>query len=347
MSRALGFPTFEANKIGVRRFYTLGFLGSDTSSGMIAEGYDPVVINTLVSAGATDAQLQSLWDNYAANSTDFYNAANQLAASLAPGGSIFDVNPTMTAVSSTVINPTTAAPGQYIANSAWGGFDLTVTTSWTYIAGLFVQVQQLLNSNAQASPNDPQVISDITEFNSLVVQWAGYYQQAMGYPPSPLPMASMPSTLSGLGTLGDPVTATIITVAIVAAVAALLAELYNIYSREQTKQLQIKTTAATQNAAITGAQAAANSQLTQAAAINATAAALPPSQAAQAAALRAQAATMQQQAAALLGQTVTATTPPVVPAATSQLTTWFTQNWVGVAAVFLGVMVLPPLIKKL
>jgi hypothetical protein len=80
-------PTFEANKIGVRRVYTLGdFRGmgdvNDTAQGMIGEGYDPNVIYPLVSFGATDVQLQNLWNNYGAGTPEFNAAENGLLAYL-------------------------------------------------------------------------------------------------------------------------------------------------------------------------------------------------------------------------------------------------------------------------
>jgi hypothetical protein len=52
--------------MGVKRLTTLGGLGalSDVAQGMISEGYNAGIINNLVQAGATDAQLQYLWDNY-------------------------------------------------------------------------------------------------------------------------------------------------------------------------------------------------------------------------------------------------------------------------------------------
>ena len=49
---------------------------------MISEGYDPSVVNSLSAAGATDAQLQSLWDNYQPTDQGFWTAAYNLANSL-------------------------------------------------------------------------------------------------------------------------------------------------------------------------------------------------------------------------------------------------------------------------
>jgi hypothetical protein len=55
---------------------------SDIVSGMISEGYDPTLVSGLSIAGATDAQLQSLWDNYQPTDPGFWTAAYNLANSL-------------------------------------------------------------------------------------------------------------------------------------------------------------------------------------------------------------------------------------------------------------------------
>jgi hypothetical protein len=49
---------------GVRRLQALGWLGSvlDTEASMVAEGYSQGDLDVLVAIGATDAQLQSLWN---------------------------------------------------------------------------------------------------------------------------------------------------------------------------------------------------------------------------------------------------------------------------------------------
>ena len=56
---------------------------ADIVSGMTGEGYDPNLVGALDLLGATDAQLQSLWDNYEAGSPGFTTAANNLLNSLA------------------------------------------------------------------------------------------------------------------------------------------------------------------------------------------------------------------------------------------------------------------------
>jgi hypothetical protein len=319
MSYAIA-PTFEANKIGVRRVYTLGragFAGAPDALAlqMIADGYDISTITTLTDANATDAQLQNLYDNYGAGTAEFAVAANQLLSQLTggPGGAASAPNYPQSAVPTTV-------------SSAWGVYDLTQEAAWSAISNIFTMVQQQLNSIAQQAPSDPDVVTHVTQFNGLVVQWAGYYTKAFGSAPSPLPMASIPGGGSLSGTLG--VIPVVIAVAAIAGVAALLATLYGIYTWGQSYQAGLKARSQVQATAITGSQAAANTLLAQA---NAIAASNP-----------AQASAMRAQAAALLAQNVSATgTQP------GQLTTWFTQNWMGAAAVLLGVAVLPNLVKKL
>jgi hypothetical protein len=313
-------PTFEANKIGVRRAYTLGRAGlagapDALALQMIADGYDISTITTLTDANISDTQLQYLYDNYGAGTPEFAAAANQILSGLTggPGGAASAANYPQAAIPTTI-------------SIAWGAYDLTQEQSWSALNSLFTMVQQQLNSIAQQAPNDPDVVAHVTQFNGLVVQWAGYYQQAFGSAPSPLPMASIPGGGSLSGTLG------VIPIAVVAVVAAglvaLFAALYGIYTWGQTKKAQLTAAAQVQTTAVAGAQSAANSLLAQA---NTIAASNPT-----------QAAAMRAQAAALLGQTVSTTSPQ-----TGQLTSWFTQNWVGVAAVLLGVAVLPALVKKL
>jgi hypothetical protein len=331
-------PTFEANKIGVRRVYTLAGLGRPPDPSTIADlvangGYDMGTINTLVALGATDEQLLTL--PYPAGpdemSVAVANLMNILAgAQAAPGGS----------AASAGSYPQSAQPTT--VSTAFGVYDLTQEASWSAIAKLFTTVQQQLNEIARLAPNDPDVISHVRQFNSLVVQWAGYYTQAFGSAPSPLPMASIPGGGSMSGTLG--VIPIVIAVALVAGVVALLGALYGIYTWGQNKKSQITATAQVQGQAVASSQATANTLLTQAAALIAQANALPPAQSAQAAAMRAQAAVMQQQATGLVGQSLSSTLPGVVAA---PLTNWFTQNWIGVAAVLIGMAVLPGLIKKL
>ena len=333
MSYAIA-PTFEANKIGVRRAYTLGRMGGAPDAlalQMISDGYDISTITTLTDANVTDTQLQYLYDHFGAGTPEFAAAANQILSGLTggPGGAASAANYPQAAIPTTI-------------SISWGAYDLTQEQSWTALNGLFTMVQQQLNALAQQAPNDPDVVAHVTQFNGLVVQWAGYYTQAFGSAPSPLPMASIPGGGSLSGTLG--VIPVVVVVAVAAGLVALFATLYGIYTWGQNYQAGLKAKAQVQTSAITGAQSTANTLLNQAAGLIAQANSLPPAQSAQAAQLRAQAAQMQQQAGALVGQTVSATS---LPGATSTLTSWFTQNWIGVAAVLLGVAVLPNLVKKL
>jgi hypothetical protein len=76
---------------------------------MIGEGYDPSVINMLAAAGATDAQLQGLWNNYEPNDPDFFIAANDLVRLLkGQGPSVSHPSPTPQASSPST--PPAAAP---------------------------------------------------------------------------------------------------------------------------------------------------------------------------------------------------------------------------------------------
>jgi hypothetical protein len=319
-------PTFESNRLGSRnlsvlsgvggstlRGWGLGGFSTDILTGMMNEGYDPSVLNALLAAGATDAQMQSLWDNTAAGSPQFASSANSLLSSLTggPGGAASAPGYPQAAVPTTV-------------SSAFGTYDLTQEASWNAIASLFSQVQQLLNQTAQLAPRDADTIANVTQFNSLVVQWAGYYQQAFGSAPGSLPMASIPS--SGLGALG--VIPVVVVVALVAGVAGLLTALYGIYQWTQVKKAQITANQQVQSQAITAAQAQANNLMAQAATLDKT----NPTLAAQ----------LRTQASQLMGQTITATNPNPPGA----LTSWFTSNWAAVAAVVALLVIAPPLIKK-
>jgi hypothetical protein len=334
-------PTFEANKIGVRRAYTLGRAGfaglgdvNDTAQGMISEGYDPNIIYPLVTFGATDAQLQNLWNSYGANTQEFTDAANGLLSYLKSTPNLQAPPVNMQTSAAGAVYGAAAAAGNTIVSVAGQVFDLTQEAGWNSLASLINFWQQQIQQTARLSPNDPGTIANVSQFNQGVTQFSGYYQQVMSQSSNPSSVSVSPVTLG--------IIPVIAIVGIVAAVAALIAGMYAIYQYFATKRQQQTATAQVQTTAITGAQASANNLLTGAAALLAQANSLPPSQSAQAAQIRAQAAAMQQQAGVLIGQTVSTTAPQP-----SQLSTWFTQNWVGVAAVLLGVAVLPALVKKL
>ncbi len=88
MSYAIA-PTFEGNRMGVRRLsvlsgagHMLGGLGdvSATAQTLIDNGADPGIINTLLAMGATDAQLTALLNGQ----TDAIALMNQLTPSPTP-----------------------------------------------------------------------------------------------------------------------------------------------------------------------------------------------------------------------------------------------------------------------
>jgi hypothetical protein len=334
MSYAIA-PTFEANKIGVRRAYTLGRMAGAPDAlalQMISDGYDISTITTLTDANATDAQLQNLYDHYGAGTAEFAVAANQLLTQLTggPGGAASAPSYPQSAVPTTV-------------SSAWGIYDLTEEASWNAISNLFTQVQQQLNSIAQLAPKDPDVVTHVQQFNGLVIQWADYYTKAFGSAPSPLPMASIPGGGSLSGTLG--VIPVVIAVAAIAGVAALLAALYAIYTWGQNKKAQLTASAQAQQTAVTGATSTANALLQQAGSLLAQANSLPPAQSAQAAAMRAQAATLQQQAANVVGGATAAVTPQQ-----NALTSWFSGSQgtiVQIGGLLIGFAVVLRMIKKL
>jgi hypothetical protein len=72
---------------GVRRLHNLGWLGSafDTEQGMISEGYSQGDLDTLIALGATDAQLQQIWNSYAPETPEYADAVASLLAQLTGG----------------------------------------------------------------------------------------------------------------------------------------------------------------------------------------------------------------------------------------------------------------------
>lgn len=313
-------PTVFAS--GTRRFYTLkgystlGVALDDTAQGMIGEGWNQIVINNLVQSGASDAQLQSLWDNYNPDA-DGYQAASalqgQLVAQNAPGA-----------------GPILSAAGDVassIIQTAYGALDLTAQTSWDFISGQLIQTQQQLNALARSAPKDPDVIQMVSDFNGMVGQYAGYYQQVFGSSPSNIPMASFPS-MSGLG-----IAPIVIGGAIAAAIVALLAALYLLNQRIVAKAALIQAQSASQTTSNVGTLTNTYQQQVAAA------------QAAYAAGNKALGDMYATQAQASLGaiQKVGAAPPP----SSVNFSTWFQQNW-GWMAMALGAMViLPPIVKKL
>jgi hypothetical protein len=326
MSYAIA-PTFEANKIGVRRAYTLGRIGlrgapDDLALQMIADGYDISTITTLTDNNATDAQLQNLYDNYGAGTPEFAQAANQLLMQLTGG------------MAGGAVSPGSSAPVPTTISTEFGIFDLATKSGWDAAASAINATQQLVRQAAAINPQDPAVVSNVNQFNSAVADFANYYAGAVGQPSSVSQI-----TLSGLGdvSVGQALWN------VLGPSGGLLNVIYQIYLWARnyiaTKQAIQQTTATA--AAATATQGSATMLLQQANALVSQANALPPAQSAQAAQLRAQAATLQAQASSLLALPLTAGTPQPV-----SLTTWFENNtWI--IAVLVGAAVAIPLIKKL
>lgn len=351
MSYGLGIPTFEANKIGVRRVYTLGFLSSapdpDTRLALIANGYDSGTIDTLITFGATDEQLLAL--PYPAGSDEMSAAVSNLmnilsGAQAAPGQGA------QTAAS----YPQSAIPA-YIS-TPFGGFDLAVVSEWNRVSTLFQQVGPALSVLAAAG--DAQAIAYKSQYNNLVSQFGSVWQQAMN-------SASPVKTLAGLGDVSTTVTTGIIVIAGVAVAAtvglpitltvgSIAAGLYVIYQYIQSRNAQTAvaqtaantsaTQAAANAAAAAAAQNTANSLIQQANSMISSANALPASQATQAAQLRANAQALLTQAGGITSQIVSSTAAPLAP---GSLTAWFTQNATTVLLVLGLIVIAPPLIKKL
>jgi hypothetical protein len=367
MSYAIA-PTFESNKIGVRRVYTLGMfrtLGDDLSDQMISDGYDPVIIGNLVALGATDAQLQALYDNYGAGTPEFNAAAGALQASLTPSGSIFDSSPAATSISNLLLNPTTAAPGQAIQNTvssiistSLGSFDLSLTSTWNSIVSMIHQTGT--NLSALAATGDQQAITYKAQYNAAVAQFASAWQQAFNTT-SPI------ATLSGIGDFSSTATTAIIVIAgtamaatvglpITAIVAGVLGTMYliNQYLQNSHAQIAVQQTvantasaqAATQATVATTTQTTIASLQQQYNSVIAQMNALPATSTTQRAQLQAQAQSILSAISSLSGQLVTATTPPAASPASST-TLWLENNWGYFAAVLLAMVVLPPLVRKL
>ncbi len=186
MSYAIA-PTFEANKIGVRRAYTLGRVGlrgapDALALQMIQDGYDISVITTLTDNNATDAQLQNLYDNYGAGTPEFAQAANQLLMQLTGG------------MGGGTVSPGTSAPVPTTISTGFGIADLGTKAGWDLAASWINSTQQLVRQAAAINPQDPTVVSNVNQFNSAVADFANNYAAVVGQPSSVSQI-----TLSGLG----------------------------------------------------------------------------------------------------------------------------------------------------
>lgn len=318
---------------GVKRLRPAGVAGlgmwglgdaSNTAAGMINEGFDPGTINSLVAAGATDAQLQSLWDNYQPNTPDFSNAAMALLLQLSGAGAPPSVNMT-----------TSAAGSAYGAVSSVIQFgsqalDMTQESSWNFLNSQFQSTQQQLNALVKQFPGDPDVASQVGQFNSLAMQFASYWQQVFGSSMAPSVVSLSGARLGALGVI--PLLAI---AGIVAALALMAAGLYAVIQWIAVKKTQAQTTA-TQATATASTQNALTTTYQQTIAqANAALAAGNPTLYGQ---LMAQANNTAAQIQKLGGS--------VAPAPLG-FSAWFQTNW-GWLALLVGAMVIiPPVVKKL
>jgi hypothetical protein len=181
------FPT--VNNTGVRRLHTLGAMwglgstGSSVGDGMVSEGYNSVIISNLVAAGASDAQLQNLWDNYGAGTPEFGQAATQLQASLAPPGSIFDLTPATTSASNaTIFNPSAVSAAnavKAVASATPPGLIYSAVTGQSAGGGLLPAGGSAITNTppsfaiANPSPLPPGSPSLCSSPNLSFAQWAG------------------------------------------------------------------------------------------------------------------------------------------------------------------------------
>lgn len=321
-------PTVFNN--GVKRLQLAGLgawgLGDaaaqDIADGMIGEGYDPGTINSLVAQGASSAQLQSLWDNTAPNTPDFSNAALSLLMQLSGAGAPPITGATM---------QTSAAGAAYGAASMvvqYGSqaLDMSLDSSWQYLNSQFQTIQQQLNALVKQFPGDADVSNYVGQFNSLAMQFASAWQQAYGSS-----MAPAVVSLSGMGTLGNP----LLIAGLVALVAGIAAGLYILYQQIKLKQTQAYTaqtqatsTAATASALTSTYQQTVNQANAALAAGNST--------------LYNQLMTQANNTAAQIQKLGGSVAPATLTAGA-----WFQSNWGWLALVFAGVVILPPLIKKI
>jgi len=262
MSYAIA-PTFESNRIGVRRVYTLAGAPDDLALQMIADGYDISMITTLADNNVSDAQLQNLYDNYGAGTPEFALAANALLAQLTGGAAGGTISPgtspvlTPTVIPTTISSVTPTSAGS-IPPAVPSGTIFTYTVQWA---------TSLLNLSGP-SQILAAVNSILQQHNINIVN------------------SSIPSTIVGQATGFTIVIQTTIAFAQVADVKSIC----------------------------DGAVAQAGRQVVSS-------------------------------SLAAGGAVMPGTVPN--PSGTSDLTTWFVQNWGTVAAVLLGVAVLPTLVRKI
>lgn len=338
MSYAIA-PTFEANKIGVRRVYTLSGAPDALALQMIADGYDISVITSLTDANVTDAQLQNLYDNYGAGTPEFATAANLLLTQLTggPGGA-----------ASAVGFPQGAIP--QIQTDLMGTIDLSLKSTWDAIGAQFSTIGNQLNAVAAQNSNDPTVIQMKAQYNSLASQFGQAWSTVFN---SVSPIHTLGTwediaVTSGIVILGGIAIGSGVGIPLVATIGTILAGLYVIGKYINSKNAQTavaQTQATTQSAVFTGAQAAVNALIADAQAklLKSNQPGISP---AEKASLQQQYSQEMQQASTQQAQILTSASA-VSGQIPGTLSAWFTQNWIAVAAVILGIAVLPGLVKKL
>lgn len=312
----------------------LGSLGQDVSfNDLVDAGVDPGIATTIISMGATDAQLEAVIQN-----PDSADAAVSLLTQLSGNG------PAPGQPSGTAANfPTPSALQSQSLQQT--GYDLTDPASWYDITGQLQQANQKIKTLEQLVISNPTAYASLigqdainlrTQYTNLAAQWTQVYVTVIGQQPAGLSGAGIRGRIARLGALG--VAPIIIGAAIIAAAAVVIAGLVtlNTYIQSTSAKAQAASTSQASQAASSTQQSLIN-QINQA------------QQNAQAASAAGNATLAQQYlntAQALAAQLAsTGYQSPIT--AGSTLATWFTANW-GWVAVMVGVVALGPmLIKKL
>jgi hypothetical protein len=182
-------PTFEANKIGVRRAYTLGdFRGAPDALAlqMIQDGYDISTITTLADNNVTDAQLQNLYDNYGAGTPEFAAAANALVVQLsrASGGAIspgtspvLPLNPGASPSSQPPANASVPSGSIFTYTAQWSTSLLNVSSPSQILASVYNILQQH-NINIINSSIPSTIVGQATGFTIVIQTTIGFAQLA-------------------------------------------------------------------------------------------------------------------------------------------------------------------------
>lgn len=304
------------NTLGFRTLKGLGAADPDLVAQIIADGYDPGTINTLVAMGVTDDQLE----NMVLDGTDPATLVNQLGGALpAAGGNAAQAGS----------YPQSAVPSTI--STAWGVYDLTQDSAWMAMLSVLNGVKNDLQAVAVKFPNDADTAQHIQDFNSQVLEFAGYYQEAFGAAPSPIPLASTTGLgrMSGLG-----VVPLVFVAGVAVAIAAILAAAYAYHQWAQVKLAQI---------AAPAAAATATAQQTT----TATQAALTTQYQGLVAAGQGNSPQAQQLLSTINALAAATPATPGSSLLPTNWTLWFQQNMGLIFAGFAAVIILPPVIKKL